>query len=199
MVYGRYFYFPKIVVTKRQYITADIFNNDDSDSAVIEIRGGSQDRISNWEVLRQPKRLDDWNWLQARVSQLKNTVILESKFENSFRNTWVTTEKPEQQEVLWSFISPEGFLEKVKATYQGNYTWEVEYLPNMIGRWHYYWTNKFINELYTSEIGVFDVTPGDKNNIMQQLERLYTEIMDPQTDRLLKLAGKTDLYFQRFS
>ena len=151
-------------------------------------------------MLSQPKRLESWDWVEVRVSQLKNTVVLGSQFENSFRNTWVTTGQPEQQEVIWSFVSPEGYLEKRKSSYQGDYTWKVEYWPKMIGRWHYYWTNNFINEPYTSEVGVFDVTQGDLQNILKQLEILMFEIEDPNTDKLLKRLGKkTDLYFQRFS
>ena len=197
--YGRYFYFPKIDVRKKQNITADIFNADESDSAVVEIRGGSHGQISNWEVLNQPKQLDNWDWVQARVSQLKNNVVLGSKFENSFRNTWVTTAVPEQQEVTWSFISPEGYLEKIKSSYQGDYTWKVEYLPNIIGRWQYYMTNNFIKEPYTSEVGVFDVIPGDKDNIIKQLGQLLVEINNPYLNKDLKVSEKTNLYFQRFS
>lgn len=197
--YGRYFYFPKTDVRQMQHMTADFIESDDSDSAVIEIRGGRQGQISNWEVLSQPYILENTDWVQVRVSQLKNKVVLGSKFENIFRNTWVTTAKPEKQKVTFSFVSPDGYLQNVDAIYQGDYVWKVGYYPNMIGRWRYYWTNNFVSRPYTSEIGIFDVIAGDKANILTQLKQLLFEIEDPNTEYYLKIVGKTDLYFQRFS
>jgi hypothetical protein len=91
----------------------------------------------------------------------------------------VVTRPPEEQKVLWTFISPTAQEYKVEADYQGGYTWRVHFQPKELGRWHYYWTQHFTKQPYTSVLGTFDVVATDLETIKHQLQSLRERMRHP--------------------
>jgi hypothetical protein len=115
--------------------------------------------------------------LSVRLSATHNAVARGQAFEGSFRDTWVTSAAPEEQEVQFTFVAPSGDVHRTLAQYQGDFTWKVSFPPDELGRWRY-WYEHQLDEGFRGADGVFDVLPGDRAAIAQQLRDLAQAIRD---------------------
>ena len=137
----------------------------------LAVRGGRGGEPSPWRSAAHPLEAD-WGWLQVRVRAARHPVVLGGAFGTQLRDTWVRTAPPEEQEVAWRFTSPQGEEHEVLARYEGDYTWRVAFEPRELGRWRYRWKQRFLGHPYRSAEGVFDVVPGDLDDVEAQLRAL---------------------------
>ncbi len=143
---------------------------------IIEIRNNYHDEgNSEWQQVYYPILLDKSS-IEIRLTAAIDPIILGNTFNSELRDTCVITGKPEKQHVPWTFVSPSGRKYIVKAVYCGVHLWSVSFRPNEIGRWQYWWTQKFSEKQYSSAIGTFDVLGGDIHNIKKQLALLSNKI-----------------------
>jgi hypothetical protein len=115
--------------------------------------------------------------LSVRLAATPDSVARGQAFEGAFRDTWTTSAAPEEQEVTFSFVAPSGDVHRTLAEYQGDFTWKVSFPPDELGRWRY-WYEHQLDEGFRGADGVFDVVPGDRDAIVQQLRALAQAIRD---------------------
>jgi hypothetical protein len=115
--------------------------------------------------------------LSVRLSATRSAVARGQAFEGAFRDTWVTSAPPEEQQVTFTFVAPSGDVHRTQAQYQGDYTWKVSFPPDELGRWRY-WYEHELDEGFRGAEGVFDCVPGDRAAIAQQLRDLAQRIRD---------------------
>jgi hypothetical protein len=144
---------------------------------------------SEWPVIQVRSRANEkWrlagvgglaghNGLSVRLSATQSAVTRGQAFEDSFRDTWVTSGPPEEQQVTFTFVAPSGDVHRTQAEFQGDYTWKVSFPPDELGRWRY-WHEHDLYEGFRSADGVFDCVPGDRQAIAQQLRALAQRIRD---------------------
>lgn len=191
--YGRTYHFPKMDAQGARVFAASLESQNGYDQPTIQIRGGTESTVTEWQSLSMPVQ-GTWDWIEIQVLAATDPVQLGSPFVANIRNTWMTTGPPEEQEVLWTFISPYGESHEVLAKYSEDYTWNVHFKPQEIGRWRYSWTQNFIGTPYQSRIEQFDVVPGNQENVQQQIRTLqkkiqhFNEFGGPETREELKLA-----------
>jgi len=137
---------------------------------VIEVRGGAGGNVTPWQRAGAPIP-SKWEWLEVRLTAAADPVVLGEAFTAELRDTWVTTGPPEEQRVIWTFVSPTGVRHDVPAEYVGDNTWKVEFFPDELGRWHYEWSQHFTDEGYRSAVLPFDVLIGSRENALMQVER----------------------------
>ncbi|MBU2689438.1 MAG: DUF5060 domain-containing protein [Candidatus Eisenbacteria bacterium] len=161
---------------------------------VLEMGSAVRDQRAEWCVLSHPTRRPSSPEV-LRLTAAVDPVPLGTGFRSELRDTWILTAPPEEQEVLWTFVSPQGEKHRIKAEYQGDHCWMVEFLPDELGPWSYHWTQQFAEVPYLSEEGRFDVIAGDSAGIRAALERLAHEIagLELESD-----AVKRDEYMIRF-
>lgn len=135
----------------------------------IEVRGGVGDEVTPWTRVTQPFQRA-WDWMEIRLWAASDTVMLGEPFQSEFADTWVRTRAPEDQVVPWIFVSPTGVVHTVHADYLGDYHWKMNFLPDEVGPWRYYWTQTFLDEPYQSAVGSFDVVLDDRILARKHLE-----------------------------
>jgi hypothetical protein len=174
--YGRTVALPRVQAGGAKSIAATFYPKPGMESPAIEVRGGTETNISPWQNATLPVRVD-WDWYEVRLRAVHDPVVLGQAFQDDVRDTWVVSGPREKQLVPWNFISPSGRRFQSNAQYVDFSHWLIRFEPTEIGRWKYYWSDAF-NESYPYEsaIGVFDVVPGDQENIRLQLKRLATQI-----------------------
>lgn len=94
---------------------------------------------------------------EVRVRAVRDPIPLGAGFKASFRDTWVRSAAPEDQDVPWTFRSPTGREVQVRARFDGDFTWSVDFVPDEVGRWRYHWCHDFYPPRYESQVEVFDV------------------------------------------
>lgn len=142
-----------------------------------------------------PAGADDWRPLppvgpvvgaraDLRVLAALDPVVAGRPFKSGLRDTWVRSAPPEQQKVEYTFVAPSGERHHLLARYAGDYTWEVELAPSEIGRWRYYFRHQ-LEDPYKSSEGVFDVVPGDREDVARLLRELLAEVRaaHPKVDK----------------
>ena len=176
---GRMLVLPRIEARGTRFVAGSFQADQGHEAPILEIRGGSRGADSEWRRVSQPLAVE-WDWLEVRVHAARHPVVLGMPFETSFKDTWVRTAPPEEQVVPFSFVSPRGEEHRVEAQYTGDYTWGVTFEPTELGRWRYRWKQDFLKKPYRSAEGVFDVVPGDRENVALQLRALLERIRETE-------------------
>ncbi len=134
--YGRSHLIPRMRTEGAQFFAVSFAPTPGYAAPVLEVRGGKTDEDIPWHRVVGPLRAD-WNWLDVRLTAVIDPIVLGEAFTAELRDTWVRTQPPEQQDVLWTFTSPLGQSYSVRAAYQGDYQWRVRFHPPELGRWRY--------------------------------------------------------------
>ena len=113
--------------------------------------------------------------LELRVLAARSPLVRGDAFRSEIRDTWVTSAPPEEQRVVWTFLAPGGARHAVEARYRGDFRWEVVFEPGELGRWGF-WVEHSLDKPYRSPLGVFDVLPGDREDVARQLRDLLERI-----------------------
>jgi len=116
-----------------------------------------------------------------QVTAAHEPVLLGSAFEAELSETWVVAVPPEQQMVAWVFISPTGKKHKIPAAYQGRFRWRVQFHPDEIGRWRFYWRHTLDQRLNTGPLQFFDVVADDLSTLRVGLKSLAQTLSDAET------------------
>ncbi|UCG85406.1 MAG: DUF5060 domain-containing protein [Gemmatimonadota bacterium] len=151
-------------------------------------RGAGEDETAATHQLLLP-----WDRIELTVVAAHDPVILGDAFEAGLKDTWVRTGSPEDQIVPWTFVAPSGRRVEIEARYEGDNRWGIEFYPDEIGPWEYYWTQNFTVFPYTSSLGHFDLLAGDEDNVRRQLALLAEEIEGggaETPDRILALMDR---------
>lgn len=123
--------------------------------------------------------------LALRVLAARSPLVRGDVFRAGLRDTWVKSAPPEEQRVVWTFLAPGGARHPVEARYRGDFRWEVEFEPRELGRWGFYVEHR-LDKPYRSPLGVFDLLPGDREDVVRQLrdllERIRAADPDPRTE-----------------
>jgi hypothetical protein len=114
-------------------------------------------------------------WIALRILAARDPLVRGQRFRGALRNTWVTTAPPEEQRVEWVFVAPSGAIHRLEARYAGDYRWEVEFEPGEVGRWRCFIEHR-LDGPYRSAEGLFDVLPGDREDVARQLRDLARRI-----------------------
>lgn len=118
--------------------------------------------------------------VELQVTAAHEPVLLGSAFEAELSETWVIAAPPEQQTVAWVFISPTGKKHKVVSEYQGRFRWRVQFNPDEIGRWRFYWRHRLDERLNTGPLQFFDVLSDDLSRLQTGLESLARSLRDAE-------------------
>jgi len=158
---------------------------------VLQVRPRDGDRESRWSPFPFPGRWETSS-PQVRIQALRNPILMGSPFTARFRDTWVRTGPPDEQEVPWIFEAPSGRRHRVFARFQGDFTWRVEFFPDEPGRWTYQWSQQFLTTTFHSAPANFDVVPGDRKNALRALdaleERARSSTQHPGRERMLAFS-----------
>ena len=175
--YGRTYRFPKMETQGATVFAASLDSQTGYEQPTIRIRGGSGPDMSPWQPLFLPIQAT-WDWVEVQVLAVTDPISQGNTFVANLRDTWITSAPPDEQQVLWTFISPYGDVHEVMATYVKDYTWQVHFQPKEIGRWRYSWSQQFTSTPYQSDVVQFDVIAGDQANIARQIKMLHHAIQN---------------------
>ncbi|MDT8436360.1 MAG: polysaccharide deacetylase family protein [Gemmatimonadota bacterium] len=120
----------------------------------------------------------------VRLVAAERPVSLGDAFRSALADTWVLSGPPETQRVDWTFIAPSGRRVVVPGVYAGSWRWEVEFRPDEIGRWRYFWTHRFGWEPVHGPAGRFDVVAESLDEVLRRVAALAGEIrsLSPSAD-----------------
>ncbi|MCP3984412.1 MAG: DUF5060 domain-containing protein [bacterium] len=177
---GRAVTFPRIRLAGETRLAASFEAAVGSGRPTLQVRGGRGDGVSEWISAEHPVELlgRGWDWAEVRLLAARDPIELGSPFETSLHDTWVRTAAPDQQQVVFEFEAPRGERFEVLAPYRGNYTWQVAFIPDEIGRWRYRFRESFLKRAFESEEGVFDVVVLDRENARRQLLELASRLRE---------------------
>jgi hypothetical protein len=178
---GRVLALPRLATPGAGRVAVSFVPEPGHDAPTIRIRGGRGAEVSEWRSAALPVDAD-WDWVELRVRAARNPVVLGEAFETRLRDTWVRTAPPEEQDVRFTFVSPRGTTHEASAHYTGDYTWEIRFEPDEIGRWRYAFEESFLRHPYRSAEGVFDVVGGDHESLRRALEALLERIRAVETE-----------------
>jgi len=173
--YGRSLTLPRISAPGLKALSATFLPEAGTAVPRVQIRGGSAGETSDWMDASIPL-IRSWDWLEIRLDAFVNPTPLGEPFKAEFRDTWVPNGTPEDHEVPWVFVSPSGVVHRVSAEYRGDYAWDVEFVPDEVGRWVYRWEQDFTGTTYHSPLGAFDVIVESREAGMAALEHLTERI-----------------------
>ncbi len=117
--------------------------------------------------------------LALRLVSARDPIDRNTPFRASFRDTWVTSAPAESQVVRFTFVDPNGEAHEVAGEYDGDSRWRVEFTPDQLGRWRYWFEHDLDEPGWRSADGVFDVLPGDRAAIARQLASLAAAAHEP--------------------
>ena len=184
---GRVASLPRIALDGAVSLAASFEAVPGSGRPTLQVRGGRGDGASEWISAEHPLDLSGrgWRWAEVRILAVRDPLELGAVFQTSLHDTWVRTAPPVEQQVGFEFRAPRGELIEVLGEYRGDYTWDVTFTPDEVGRWHYRFRESFLKRPYESEDGVFDVVVLERENARRQLralaERLRAE--EPASDK----------------
>jgi hypothetical protein len=158
-------------------IAASFQPREGSGRVTLEVRGGSGEKAASpWRPLVGTEPLEPGTtWAEARAVAAVQPVALGQPFETGFRDTWLPTGPPEEQEVRFHFRSPSGAVIERDAEYQGDYVFSVSIEPRELGRWEYSYTHRF-EHAYESAPGVFDVVALEIDGVEEALRSLLSDL-----------------------
>lgn len=181
--YGATFVTPCLTVEDAAMVGADFEAAQGTVTPSLEVRGGADDSIGPWQPVDAPLE-PRWEWLQIRVTAATHPLRFGTTFRAEFKNTWVRTAPPEEQEVPFVFVSPTGATDTVMAEYVGGHTWRADFLPRELGPWRYTWSNSFADDGYRSPSGTIDVVPGELSPLLEALRRFLPEASPPERSEI---------------
>jgi hypothetical protein len=114
----------------------------------------------------------------VKVTAVSQPIYLGTRFDATLRDTWIRTGPPEEQHVHWTFRSPTGIEHDVKAAYEGDFAWRVNFKPDELGPWAYRWTHTFTDTPYGSPAGRFDVIAADISAVLVALAALESRLLE---------------------
>jgi hypothetical protein len=193
--HGRSMVLPRIESPGMSGLSVGFLPADGAASPRVLVRGGRGEAVSEWIEAALPISMD-WDWVEVRLEALVNPTPIGQAFQAGLRDTWVTSGAPEDQEVFWTFVSPSGARHDVLAKYSGDYSWEVEFVPDEIGQWAYQWRQQFIGQPFESPVGVFDVFVADYESALEALQRLTARI---EASGLESERARIDAYGSAFN
>lgn len=175
--YGRTISLPIATAEGAQYAAVSFDAASLEDSPTIRVTGG-RDSLSERVItgVGTTHVLRPWSRSELTVHAAHDPIVLGDTFTAELKDTWVRSGPPEKQVVPWVFISPSKARTEVTARYLGENRWAVEFLPDELGAWEYYWTQNFTDTPYRSADGHFDVVAGDLVNVSKQLAILAAQI-----------------------
>ena len=201
--YGRSITLPRLTPgAENRFVSATFEAAPGFASPTIEIRGGSDETTLPWRQVSIPVALPEWDWMEVRVTAASDPVVLGEAFSADYRDTWILTAPPQEQEVWWTFVSPTGNANRVKAEYEGDYRWRVRFNPRELGRWMYYWEHELTDDGFRSVEQCFDVIGENRANTIRELEAFLAGLRNSETwnlggVRLTKLHGRQFNRLQR--
>ena len=154
--YGRRLDLPRIDTAAAKAIAWSFESAADSLAPTIEVRAGKGERVWNWTRMASTIAAPG-DWAELRLLAVRDPLALGESFVSRLADTWVVTAAPEEQEVAWLFRSPSGVEHRVRAEYEGNYRWVVNFIPDELGPWRYHWNHRFTPKGFDSPWGAFDV------------------------------------------
>lgn len=166
--YGRTYRLPRLAAHQGAWHGVGFDVAPGYEAPLVQVRGGKDGEESPWRDASRPFAAD-WDWMEVRLVAASNPVVLGEAFEAEFRDTWVRSAPPEDQEVLATFVSPGGVRHVVRAAYLGGNRWRFGIVPDELGPWSYQWTQSFTGVPYRSGPGSFDVVGGDRENVREQI------------------------------
>jgi hypothetical protein len=185
--FGRSLTLPRLETSGATFFAASFVPEPGHETPTIEIRAGRGGEVSPWQRTL-PSRSGPWSSVQVRLLAARNPIPLGERFESELYDSWIRTAPPEEQHVVWTFLSPTGSTYSMDARYEGDYRWRLEFEPQELGRWRYFWTQQFTRKRYRSADGVFDVVVVGRENARRQLrllrERIETSGIESSPDRI---------------
>lgn len=173
--HGRTIALPPIECGPAECLAVTFKEDKGSERPAIYFRPLGAEGPVRWRPVDFPLELQESS-VEICLDTWSNPVPLGEPFTAAIRDTWVTTAPPEAQKVLWTFRSPSGDEKTVQADYEGDWLWRVRFVPDELGRWQYQWKQNFTKRPYESAVGVFDVTPGDRHNALDALQKLTRQM-----------------------
>lgn len=132
---------------------------------------------SQWRPLEGPVG-PETEAIELRVLAARDPVALGEEYSARLRDTWVVSAPPEEQDVVWSFVSPSGHEHRVSGDYRGDFTWRVEFVPDELGRWRVRWRHELAGPAEVGPVGTFDVVPAGADNAVEQIRALTERSID---------------------
>jgi len=122
--------------------------------------------------------------LEVELMAARDPLVRGEPFRTSFRDTWVTTAPPEEQDVRFTFIAPDGEVHRVTAAFDGDFRWSVDFTPDALDRWRWFYEHQ-LDGGFRSADGIFDVVPGDAAALARQLRALAARVRaeHPEPDK----------------
>ena len=188
---GRSASFERLATPGLAWVAASFEPAEGHEVPYVEVRGAAPGAEPEpWQPIVHPLPAR-WEWLEVRALAAHDPLALGDAFETALRDTWVRTAPPEEQDVVFTFVSPDGEESEVRATYEGDYTWRVSFTPDALGRWRYRFRSQFEKFEKDSPYGVFDVLPGDilhveaaMRTLLARIHTEYPELDDTQVQPL---------------
>jgi hypothetical protein len=142
----------------------------------VELPPADDGRGRRWLPLvgAPPTELSAESSREAILLGADRPVALGAAFEAEMHETWVVSGPAEDQEVKWSFWSPDGERHDRLARYRGGFRWRVEFRPDVPGPWRFRWQHDLHGKPYRSPVGHFDVVAADGDAVGRALGELAT-------------------------
>ncbi len=160
----------------RQMIAVAFGPEAGSEDPHIELRGRRREETMAWLPGTLASLDPAWDAFELRITAATHPIELGDAFVAELRDTWVRNAPPEDQSVAWQFVAPTGETFASEGAYRGDFTWRMEFRPQVPGRWHYRWSYRFAEEAYESRIGTFDVITRREEQVIRELERLLVAV-----------------------
>lgn len=134
-------------------------NSDSKFMPTIQLRGYDGGEATQWIDASHPINTSGWQKIDLRVIAAKSPIFEGDTFSTEYRDTWIYHFDLADKLFKWVFISPSGVKHVLNAEKGEDFYWKINFKPDEIGRWHYYWTHIFygLKHRQTSEIQYFDV------------------------------------------
>jgi hypothetical protein len=142
-----------------------------------EIVPGGEPAASEWQTMVGPV-LAGTGWGQLRVLAARRPIVLGEPFSSRFRDNWVVSAPPEDQRLRWTFTSPSGIVHPVDAAYEGEFVWQVTFVPDEIGRWRTGWHHEFAGPIEVGPPDSFDVIASSPERVGLAVRALTEQARD---------------------
>lgn len=169
--HGRTLELPEITGIRPGWRWMSFHPREDSAEPHVEVWDGKRGP-EVWRIAPRRPFEDDGTTLRLRVRAVRDPVAWGEPFEARFRDTWIRSAPPDAQRIPWRFTSPTGVTHDVLATYEGDATWVVSFVPDEVGPWRYQWSHELSETPYRSAEGAFDVVVDSRDQGIEALSAL---------------------------
>ncbi|NNF29714.1 MAG: hypothetical protein HKN73_20995 [Gemmatimonadetes bacterium] len=142
-------------------------------SEPFEVSG--RDAGGAWRVVEDGRLLESER--EVRIRAVSNGIPFGGTFTATFRDTWVRTGPPEEQDVVCRFSSPTGRRLESLARYDGDYTWTIEVSADEVGRWRYHWAHELQPGGFQALEGTFDVVVETVEDAIEALREFKSDVI----------------------